>query len=88
MRPSETPDADAAALACPGVTTVALAAVSGIVVEPVDSGSKRGILSPELRARLDAMTPDYVKILTRIDQMAIDADPLYGAGRRRYRDVN
>lgn len=33
-----------------------------------------GIISPELRARLDAMTEDYAKILARIDQMAAEAD--------------
>jgi len=42
-------------------------------------------LAPELRARLDAMTRDYARILTRIDRMeALDADDGDDvAGRRR-----
>jgi len=45
-------------------------AVLIVADENVSLAAYRGILAPELRARLDAMTRDYARILTRIDRMA------------------
>ncbi len=60
-------------------------AVLIVADECVNPAAYRGILAPELRARLDAMTRDYARILTRIDRMeALDADDGDDvAGRRR-----
>jgi len=44
-------------------------AVLIVADECVNPAEYRGILSPELRTRLDAMTRDYARILTRIDRM-------------------
>ena len=45
-------------------------AVLVIADENVSLAEYRGILAPELRVRLDAMTRDYARILTRIDRLA------------------
>ena len=42
-----------------------------------------GVVSPELRARLDAMTEDYAKILARIDQMALETEATPKKPRKR-----
>lgn len=44
-------------------------AVLIVAEESVSPAEYRGILAPELRARLDAMTRDYAQILTRIDRL-------------------
>lgn len=49
-------------------------AVLQMAANTVTPSSPGGILAPALRARLDAMDKDYADILTRIDQMAIQAD--------------
>lgn len=48
---------------------IAEEAVLIVAQESVSPAEYRGILTPELRARLDAMTRDYARILTRIDRL-------------------
>jgi len=45
-----------------------------LAADTVFPSQLHGVISPELRARLDAMTEDYAKILARIDQMAVEAE--------------
>lgn len=52
-----------------------------VAAEAVDTPRGAGILAPALRARLDAMTQDYAKILTRLDQMAADASAMAGGAK-------
>ena len=56
-----------------------------IADECVNPAAYRGILAPELRARLDVMARDYARILTRIDRIAESdaADGEDAATRRR-----
>jgi len=50
-------------------------AVLIVADECVNPAEYCGILSPELRTRLDAMTRDYARILTRIDRMVDRSAP-------------
>lgn len=50
-------------------------AVLRITADHVIETPNRGVLQPALRVMLDAMTQDYAKILTRIDQIASESEP-------------
>jgi len=44
-----------------------------VAADQVIETQTRGVLQPALRVMLDAMTQDYAKILTRIDQLATES---------------
>jgi hypothetical protein len=48
-------------------------AILRITADQVIETPKRGVLQPALRVMLEAMTQDYAKILTRIDQIASES---------------
>ena len=64
--PSEDRDVDAPTKPENDSTENAMLIVADECINPAEY---RGILTPELRVRLDSMTRDYARILTRIDRM-------------------
>jgi len=69
-------------------TTPSEEAMLIVADECINPAAYRGILSPELRSRLDAMTRDYARILTRIDRMAERRDEDDGTGSRWRKPMN
>lgn len=82
--PSEEPDT--VAPANPENETLEKAVLI-VADECVNPAEYRGILTPELRTRLDAMTRDYARILTRIDRMVDRRGQERGISASRRRDI-
>ena len=61
-------------------------AVLIVAEESVSPAEYRGILTPELRLRLDAMTRDYARILTRIDRLEAQSREERNDREQRRRD--